>query len=210
MALSKRAKIGGTTGTVVATIIAATFAFEDGWSNHPKDPGGETNHGITTKTAESRKADLVADYGWDGNMKNLTKDMAGDIYYTDYMVKPGFIQFADVSMAVTWKLTDSGVNVGPGRPALWLQQSLNSFSRNGKDYPKVQVDGKVGSATLQAYKGLQKKRGKVEACRLMVKALDGKQLTYYLSLNMDDFTTGWVSNRIGNVPLEKCNEDAAR
>lgn len=42
----------------------------------------------------------------------------------------------------------------------------------------------------------------------MIKMLDGKQLTHYVSLNMPDFTYGWVANRIGNVPLEKCNDDA--
>lgn len=205
MAISKK-KVGGV-GGVIAAIIAAVFAVEGGYVNDPKDPGGETNHGVTIQVAQKHKQELEAMYNWDGSMKNLTQEMASSIYYSDYILKPGFVKFADVSPAVTEKLVDAGVNTGPARPSRWLQESLNAFSRNGKDYPKIQVDGKVGSGTLSAYKSLQNKRGKVEACKLILKSLDGKQLNYYLSLNMPEYTTGWIANRIGNVPLERCNED---
>jgi lysozyme family protein len=205
MPISKK-KVGGV-GGVIGAIIAAVFAVEGGYVNNPKDPGGETNHGVTIAVAQQHKADLQSTYNWDGTMKNLSQDMAADIYYKDYVLKPGFVPFADVSPAVTEKLVDAGVNTGPSRPSRWLQESLNSFSRDGKDYPKIQVDGKVGAGTLQAYKSLRIKRGKVEACKLMLKSIDGKQTNYYLSLNMPEFTTGWITNRIGNVPLEKCNED---
>ena len=201
-------KRGGKVGAVVAAILGVVFTMEGGYVNNPKDPGGETNHGITKSVALSHKQQLATSYGWDGSMKGLTKDMAADIYVDDYVVKPGFIEFASISPAVTHKLVDAGVNTGVSRPAKWLQQSLNEMSRDGKDYPKIQVDGKVGAGTVGAYKALQKKRGKVAACQVMIKLLDGKQLTHYTSLNMPEFTYGWVANRIGNVPLEACNEDA--
>lgn len=209
MVVSKRTKQGGVAATIIAGIISGIFYLEGGHVNNPKDPGGETNHGITQAVAEKHKPTLVQQYDWNGSMKDLTKDMAGDIYYRDYIVKPGFDKFVLISPAVTTKLVDAGVNVGPARPSKWVQESLNAVSRNGKDYPKVIVDGKVGPATVTAYKALQTKRGKVEACRLMLKMLDGKQTHYYLSLDMPEFTTGWIANRIGNVPLERCDEDTA-
>lgn len=209
MAVNKKlATRGGAVGAVVAAILGSVFMLEGGYVNDPKDPGGETNHGITKKVAQSHKEVLAREYGWDGTMKGLTKEMAAEVYVDDYIIKPNFIEFASISPAVTHKLVDAGVNTGTSRPARWLQESLNDVSRNGKDYPKIQVDGKVGTATINSYKALQKKRGKVEACKTMIKLLDGKQLNHYTSLNMPDYTYGWVSNRIGNVPLEACNEDA--
>lgn len=199
---------GGAVGAVVAAILGVVFTMEGGYVNNPKDPGGETNHGITKAVAVSHKQTLATQYGWDGSMKGLTKEMAADIYIDDYIVKPGFLEFTAISPAVAHKLVDAGVNTGTARPSRWLQESLNSLSRDGKDYPKIQVDGKVGAGTINAYKSLQQKRGKVAACKVMIKMLDGKQLTHYISLNMPDFTYGWITNRIGNVPLEKCNDDA--
>lgn len=204
----KLAAKGGAVSAVAAAILGAVFMMEGGEVNNPKDPGGHTNLGITQQVAESHKEILAKEYGWNGKMGSLTKAMAAEIYIDDYMIKPNFIEFASISPAVTHKLVDAGVNTGVSRPSRWLQLSLNEMSRDGKDYPKVQVDGKVGTGTVGAYKALQKKRGKVAACQVMIKLLDAKQLTHYTSLNMPDFIYGWVANRIGNVPLEACNEDA--
>lgn len=207
-AKQKLATKGGVVGGVVAAILGAVFMMEGGEVNNPKDPGGHTNHGVTQKVAESHKEVLAKEYGWDGKMGSLTKEMAAEIYIDDYVLKPNFVAFADISPAVTHKLVDAGVNTGVSRPAKWIQLSLNEMSRDGKDYPKIQVDGKVGAGTVNAYKALQKKRGKVAACKVMIKLLDAKQLTHYTSLNMPEFVYGWVANRIGNVPLEDCNADA--
>lgn len=207
-AKQKLATKGGVVGGVVAAILGAVFMMEGGEVNNPKDPGGHTNHGVTQKVAESHKEVLAKEYGWDGKIGSLTREMAAEIYIDDYVLKPNFVAFADISPAVTHKLVDAGVNTGVSRPAKWIQLSLNEMSRGGKDYPKIQVDGKVGAGTVNAYKALQKKRGKVAACKVMIKLLDAKQLTHYTSLNMPEFVYGWIANRIGNVPLEDCNADA--
>ncbi|AHI60141.1 endolysin [Erwinia phage Ea9-2] len=197
-AVNKKA-VGGI-GGVAAAIIAAVFAVEGGYVNDPKDPGGETNHGITKQVAQQN--------GYTGAMKDLTMEMAGSIYYKDYIEKPGFVPMIDVSPNVTWKLVDAGVNTGTARPSRWFQTGLNSLSRGGKDYPQINVDGKVGSGTIAAYKSLQKLRGKVKACELMLKSLDGQQLGYYMSLtNLSQYTVGWIDNRIGNVPYSNCQQE---
>ena len=205
----KVAAKGGAATAVVAAILTAVFSMEGGYVNNPKDPGGETNHGVTKKVAASHQEVLATQYGWNGDMKGLTKEMAAEVYVEDYIIKPGFLEFTTISPAIAHKLVDAGVNTGVSRPSRWFQEGLNSLSRDGKDYPKVQVDGKVGAGTVNAYKALQRKRGKVPACKAMIKLLDGKQLNHYTSLNMPDFTYGWIANRIGNVPLEKCDEDAS-
>ena len=51
----KVAAKGGAVGAVIATILGVVFTMEGGYVNNPKDPGGETNHGITKAVALSHK-----------------------------------------------------------------------------------------------------------------------------------------------------------
>lgn len=197
MAVNK--KVAGSAGGAVAAIIAAIFAVEGGYVNDPRDPGGETNHGITLATAQA--------YGYTGKMKDLDLNTASNIYVSNYINKPGYGELITLSPAVGQKLVDMGVNAGPSRSSTWFQQGLNSLNRGGVDYASIPVDGKVGPGTVKAYTGLVTKRGKIKACEMMIKLLDAQQTTHYISLtNLSQYTPGWIDNRIGNVPLEKCRE----
>lgn len=188
--------IAGSIGTV-AMVLAAVFSVEGGYVNDPQDPGGETNHGITKTVAVS--------HGYTGPMKDLTVEQASAIYFKDYIQKPNFYAILQMSPAVGEKLIDAGVNTGTTRPSLWFQQSLNALNRDGKDYAQIATDGKVGTGTIAAYHSLELKRGRVRACELMIKMLDAQQTNYYMSLtNLKTYTAGWIDNRIGNVPLSKC------
>jgi lysozyme family protein len=170
---------------------------EGGYVNNPNDPGGETNMGITKRVA--------VDNGYRGPMRDLPKPVAENIYFEDYIRKPGYEPFVDLSPAIAEELVDTGVNTGPARPSRWLQISLNALNRDGRDYPAIAVDGRVGKGTIGAYQSLQKVRGKVKACQMVIKLLDAQQAMHYLSLtNLKTFTPGWIDNRIGNVPLERC------
>jgi len=198
MATTKTKVVGGVSGAI-ATIIIAVLGVEGGYVNNPKDPGGETNHGVTKTVAVAN--------GYTGPMKEMPQEVAVEIYTNQYAKKPGFDAFAVLSPAVAHKLIDAGVNTGPGRPSVWLQTSLNRLNRGGKDFPTIQVDGKVGPGTVAAYQGLVRVRGKVKACELVIKAIDAQQGAYYLSLtNLPEFTVGWLDHRIGNVPLSRCKE----
>lgn len=189
----------GAVAAAVTTVIGSVVYTEGGYVNDPKDPGGATNHGITEVVARK--------HGYQGNMKDLPKDLAEDIYIKDYVISPGYDKVIGMSYAVGHKLIDIGVNAGIGRSSLWFQRSLNAVNRGGADYPKIAEDGKIGSGTLAAYQGLQKKRGKVEACRMVIKMLDAQQTMHYMNLNMPTFTPGWVINRSGNVPLSDCSKE---
>ena len=190
-------------GGVAAAIISAVLAVEGGYVNDPHDPGGETNHGITKVVAEQ--------HGYTGPMKTLSQEMAESIYFQDYIQKPGFAPFLELSPAVAQELVDSAVNIGPTKPSLWLQKALNSLSRGGKDFPQTNVDGKVGASTIQAFRSLQQVRGRIQACELVVKLLDAQQAVYYMSLDkLSVYTVGWVQNRVGNVPLSRCKDDGEK
>lgn len=200
MALKNKpgAKAAGVS-TVAAAIIAALFALEGGYVNHPKDPGGETNYGITKSVAQEN--------GYFGPMREMPKEYAWSIYYNEYIREPGYAPMESQSPAVLEELVDTAVNTGVSRSSRWFQQSLNSLSRGGKDYKMVAIDGKVGSSTIDAYKALSAKRGKRQSCEMVIKLMDAQQANHYMGLTkLSDFTPGWIAHRIGNVDLKRCAE----
>ena len=143
-------------GGVVFSIIGSVLYLEGGYVNHPNDPGGETNHGITKSVAVS--------HGYTGSMQDLPKDTAIDIYFEDYINKPRYLSIIELDPVVGKKIVDVGVNTGTSRASKWYQQSLNNLSRGCKDYSCITVDGKVGPATVNAHKALINKRGKEVSC----------------------------------------------
>lgn len=174
-------------------IIDPTIKVEGGHVNHPSDPGGETNLGITKKVA--------LEHGYTGPMKTLPRDVAVSIYYQSYLVKPGYVPLIALDPAVTTELFDTTVNMGPARPGRFFQQSLNEICPN----LKLKIDGQVGPATIAGFARCQR----TLLCRAMIPALDAKQLAEYDRLiranaKLSVFRKGWVNHRIGNVPLEKC------
>jgi lysozyme family protein len=196
---TKKGLIGGSVAGIGALIIAAIFNVEGGYVNNPDDPGGATNHGITEEVARN--------HGYVGPMQNLPKEFAQEIYYEDYIDKPGFLPLVQIQPAVAHKLIDAGVNTGPTRPSRWFQKALNSLNRDGLDYLEISVDGRVGPATINAYESLERIRGDVKACELIIKLIDAQQAVYYMELDhLPQFTVGWVDHRISNVPLKACQD----
>ena len=192
---SNKQKAGA--AAIALAIIGSVVAVEGGYVNNPSDPGGATNHGVTEAVARKN--------GYTGDMRDLPKETAQDIYRNSYIIKPGYEPSLTLSPAVAEELVDSAVNVGPDRTSRWLQVSLNALNRGGKDYPDLKVDGRVGPATVRAFAALSRRRGDVKACELVIKLLDAQQAQHYLSLTkLETFTPGWVDHRISNVPLNKC------
>ena len=176
----------------ILAIIEKTLGHEGAYSNRPSDPGGETMWGITKRVAVAN--------GYTGPMKSLPRETAIRIYYKVYAETPGFVAVAEISLAVGAELFDTGVNVGPARPALWFQEWLNLFNQRGKLYPDIKEDGKIGAGTLAAFRAYRAKRG-ADADKVMVAALNGDQSTHYKSISRsreanEDFAYGWVRARV--------------
>lgn len=188
------------TGKIVAAvsaaalgIIASTIGLEGGYVNHPSDPGGETNMGITKKVA--------VQHGYTGPMKALSRAVAQSIYYQAYLVAPGYEPLLALDAAVTEEMFDTTVNMGPARPGRFFQQSLNEIC----PALKLKVDGQVGPASIAGFARCQR----TLLCQAMLPRLDAKQLAEYdrlvrVNASLKTFHRGWVSHRVGNVPLEKC------
>jgi len=88
---------------------------EGGWVNHPKDPGGETNLGVTKRVWEEWVGHPVE------SLKKLTKEDVAPLYEQKYWrpcyceVLPRGLDFVVFSM---------GVNAGPGRSVKLLQSAI--------------------------------------------------------------------------------------
>ena len=200
--MSAKGKVWASIGALVLAVISGVVAIEGGYGNDRNDAGGETNHGITVNVAR--------EHGYEGPMRNLPVEKARDIYAYTYIHAPKFDRVLTQSPAVGTKVVDIGVNAGTARAARWFQQSLNDLSRGGRDFAPVAVDGDIGTRTIAAYSALEKRRGRVKACELVLKLLDGYQTAHYAVLAKgpanSSFIVGWLDHRIGNVPLARCAE----
>jgi len=200
--MANNGKVWASVGAAAVAILAGVLTIEGGFVDHPDDPGGATNHGITEQVAR--------DNGYQGDMRELPKEFAEQVYVGQYVAAPGFDKVIAMSPAVGEKLVDAGINAGPGRAARWFQQALNQLSRGGADYPLVGTDGQIGPKTLAAYQALERKRGRLKACELVLKLVDAQQGAHYMSLNKPAFIVGWADHRLGNVPLSRCADSVKK
>ena len=112
--------------------VKYVFGSEGGFVNHPKDPGGATNMGVTRATlAAWRKRPVTVD-----EVKRLTRAEAERIYRAQYW---DTIRGDELPPGVDYAVFDISVNSGPGRAAKFLQQAL-----------RIEADGVVGSKTIAA------------------------------------------------------------
>lgn len=112
--------------------LAHVLKYEGGYSDHPSDPGGATNLGITRAVLgewlgrEASKAEVRA----------LRPETAAAIYRARYWDAARCDELPDgMDLAVF----DCAVNQGVGRAARFLQQAAG-----------VTADGKIGPRTLAA------------------------------------------------------------
>jgi len=176
-------------------LIDSLIDREGGYSNHPADRGGPTNFGITEAVARA--------HGYRGSMRDLPRDEAAAIYKRLYWLRPKFDQVAKRSQAVAAELFDTGVNMGPAVAVTFLQRALTALNRNGKDYPDLVPDGRIGQATLAALDTFLKVRGLASGETVLLRALEALQGERYIRLAElrpanEAFLYGWLANRIGD------------
>lgn len=189
----KRAGIGA----AVAAIIAAVFAVEGGFVDHPSDPGGATNMGITERVARK--------HGYSGDMRDLARDKAFAIYRKDYIERPGYLPLVEIDPAVAEEVIDTAVNMGPPRPSRYFQRAVNEVCNTS-----LTIDGKIGPATVKAWADCRANLGPV-ACVRMLDSLDRQQEAEYDRLvrvnpRLRVFRRGWQAHRVGNVSRERCHD----
>jgi lysozyme family protein len=176
-----------------------TLGNEGGYSDDPKDPGGETIFGLARK--ENPDWDgwpLVDNFKKDAvNFpKNALKDSAiMSRVKLFYKKKYWDVHLLDtVNMQeIGNELFDTGINLGEGKAASFLILALDLLNRGGKDYADVPEDGKIDAsdiAVLNAHKRPQN----------VLKALNGLQFMHYYTITkskpvFEEYFNGWL-NRV--------------
>jgi lysozyme family protein len=96
------------------------------------------------------------------------------------------------------KVFDTAVNQGIGSSIRYLQESLNLLNRNRRDYPDLEIDGRMGPATLKTIERfLELEQDRPD---YLLKLLNLLQALRYLEIMRRDptqerFARGWL-NRV--------------
>ena len=152
---------------------------EGGYVNHPKDPGGETNLGVTKRVYE--------DFGGEKEMKELVKEDVEPIYKKNYWDR---VKGDDLPEGLDLCIFDFAVNAGPGRAAKFIQRLVNTT-----------VDGGIGPNTLKCINDHVEQYG----VDTTIDQYQSARHNYYQSLStFETFGRGWT-RRVDEV-TEKAKE----
>lgn len=153
--------------------LKAILHHEGGYVNHPADPGGMTNLGVTKRVWEEWVGHEVDEK----TMRGLTPEIVGPMYKAKYWDK---IKGDDLPTGVDYCVFDAAVNSGPGRAAKWLQACVG-----------VEPDGGIGPKTLAAVAAFDPKE--------LVEDYAKRRLSFLMDLKTwDTFGKGW-GRRVAEV-----------
>lgn len=155
--------------------LAAVLVHEGGKVNHPRDPGGRTNKGVTQRV-------------YDAFRKRAGKPLQSVYEITDFEVRSIYelqywnrIKGTQLPVGVDYAVFDGAVNSGPVQSAKWLQRALG-----------VRVDGVIGEVTLAAAAAYPNKAQ-------LINAILDRRLNFLQNLRTwDAFGKGW-SRRVLDV-----------
>lgn len=178
--------------TLKNKIIREILRVEGGYVNNPLDSGGETNYGITEKTARA--------YGYVGEMQEMPVEFAFDVYVNTFWNRIRGDELAELSERVTSEIADTAVNMGVGTASRFLQRMLNVLNKNGSLYADIKIDGSIGKKTLDALDAFLSSREE-EGERVLIRGLNCLQGARYVDLaekraKDEAFIFGWLLNRV--------------
>lgn len=177
----------------IAQILNTILDIEGGeYTDDPADSGGPTKWGWTKKALRAM--------GWGGNVRDLSRPEAFDLYYRRFVVNSGYREVLDVSDDIGAELVDTAVNMGEEWAGRFLQMALNAFNDGQKRYPDIKEDGIVGRNTVKALAQFLSYRGQPGE-RVLLVALNSLQGARYIELCRDfpkneRFAYGWIANRV--------------
>lgn len=155
-----------------AEAIERVLLHEGGYVDHPRDPGGATNFGITERVARA--------YGYKGHVRNLPRATAVDIYRQQYWAP---VKGDELPFAVAFQVFDAAVNHGVGNATRWLQRSVG-----------VAEDGKLGPISLGAIRAADPAK--------LILTFNDIRLKFYASLStFGTFGRGWSRRLADNLRL---------
>ena len=119
------------------TWLSNVLIHEGGYVDHPDDPGGPTNKGITIGTLKRLGIDVDGDGDSDiADLKKLRREDVARVYRLFYW---DAVRADLLPSGVDTAVADFAVNSGPSRAAKHLQSALG-----------VAADGDIGPKTIEA------------------------------------------------------------
>jgi lysozyme family protein len=155
--------------------LALMLAHEGGFVNHPQDPGGMTNLGVTKRVWEEWVGHEVDEK----QMRVLTPETVAPLYKRKYW---DACRSDDLVSGVDYVVFDVAVNSGAGRAIKFLQSCVG-----------VDADGGFGPRTLDAVKVAEQDPER------LIELYSAKRLEFLQSLKtFETFGKGW-SRRVAEV-----------
>lgn len=153
--------------------MKALLKHEGGYSNHPQDPGGMTNLGVTKRVWEEWVGHAVDEQ----TIRSLTPEVVAPLYKARYW---DAVKGDDLPAGVDLCVFDCAVNSGVGRASRLLQRAAG-----------ITDDGKIGPFTLKVVRSKDPKELIVEFSRLRQSFLEALP-------TFATFGKGW-SRRVAEV-----------
>lgn len=155
------------------TSLKHVLLHEGGYVDHPRDPGGATNQGVTLTTFQRFYGKSMTKK----DLKAITDKQLEKIYKKGYWDK---CRCDELPTGVDYVVFDQAVNSGTGRSAKWLQAAVGE-----------RVDGGIGDKTVTATE-------KQDAADTINKMCD-ERLAFLKALrHWSTFGRGW-SKRVAGV-----------
>ena len=161
------------------TCLYEVLKHEGGFVNHPADPGGMTNLGVTKKAWEEYVGHAVTE----ADMQALTHEIVKPFYRKRYW---DACKCDSLHAGVDYVVFDVAVNSGTGRAAKFLQEAVG-----------VTADGSVGPRTVAAADGF--------GANLIIHKICDRRESFYRSLpTFPTFGKGWLRrcDEVGKKALE--------
>ena len=152
------------------------LASEGGYVNHPSDPGGMTNLGVTKRVWE----EWTGRESNEAEMRALTPELVETLYKVRFW---DACRCDEMSGGIDYLVFDFAVNAGPSRSVKILQTAVG-----------VPADGGIGPVTLAAVKAIPESE--------LVEKFSQAKEDFYRSLGtFETFGKGWL-NRVAAVKIK--------
>jgi lysozyme family protein len=159
-------------------VLKKTLVHEGGYVDHPDDPGGATNYGITHRTLASHRGVRSVSKT---HVKNISMEEVEAIYRKHYWIAVRGDELPDGFDLVVF---DAAVNSGPKRGIQWFQAGLG-----------VKRDGQLGPHSMGQAMGTVDGVGVIKrACKARMSFLQGLR-------HWKTFGKGW-SRRVIAVEVD--------
>lgn len=155
--------------------LAAVLKHEGGYVNHPQDPGGMTNLGVTKRVWEAWVGKTVSE----ADMRALTPALVAPMYRKQYW---DAVRGDELPSGLDYLMFDFAINAGVSRAIRTMQRAVNATP-----------DGVIGPRTMAAVRAADPDD--------LIDKFSAEKEAFYRSLpTFATFGRGWL-RRVAEVKL---------